>query len=577
MRVCIRSRLRQLDDATTSTSSRTRSGIQKNCRYDLDSRLRGNDEGNQKIGTRSTCSSVHLRGSDNVPRVRMRVLATFFPLGAMLILPFLLALTAGRPPDPAFEVVNLAGEVTDASVILQARVERADSMIGEVPGWGDVPGFEGWGRFEIARDSAFGEAEVTTWRRLTSENDFILRAHVTGLEPQTRYVYRVRAGRDTLQAATGRVASFVTLPAPDIAADVHFAMISCMNYEKFFGLGSMQTQTNPAAWARPATGEDVRLGFPAFDVLLERGPDFWIGNGDNVYYDSPTEQPERHARTREELRAKWHRQFAMPRLRRLADRAAAYWLKDDHDYRFNDADTTASDGRQPSHRLGVELFREQVPVVPPGYADTVTYRTVRAGRLVQLWFLEGRDYRSPNAMPDGPAKTLWGDEQEAWLKRTLLESDAPFKILVSPTPLVGPDDAYKRDNHTNPGGFRHEGRAFIDWLVAHDLAGETFVLNGDRHWQYHSIHPSGLEEFSAGAFVSQNAREGREPGDPESTDPEGLIDQPYIQTIPVGGFLDVRVRPEGIGGVPSILFAHYDERGELLYAARRYANGSIAE
>ena len=31
-------------------------------------------------------------------------------------------------------------------------------------------------------------------------------------------------------------------------------------------------------------------------------------------------------------------------------------------------------------------------------------------------------------MPDGPDKTMWGVEQRAWLERTLLESDATFKI-----------------------------------------------------------------------------------------------------------------------------------------------------
>ena len=57
-------------------------------------------------------------------------------------------------------------------------------------------------------------------------------------------------------------------------------------------------------------------------------------------------------------------------------------------------------------------------------------------------------------MPDGPTKTIWGAEQLAWLKSSLLESDATFKLLVSPTPMVGPDDLRKTDNHTNIGGFR---------------------------------------------------------------------------------------------------------------------------
>ena len=44
-------------------------------------------------------------------------------------------------------------------------------------------------------------------------------------------------------------------------------------------------------------------------------------------------------------------------------------------------------------------------------------------------------------MPDGPDKTIWGREQLAWLKESILASDAAFRVLISPTPIVGPDRA----------------------------------------------------------------------------------------------------------------------------------------
>ena len=45
-----------------------------------------------------------------------------------------------------------------------------------------------------------------------------------------------------------------------------------------------------------------------------------------------------------------------------------------------------------------------------------------------------------------------------------------------------------------------------------------------RHWQYHSVQPSGFEEFSCGAPNDENAIRGEKPGGPKSTDPEGLVD-----------------------------------------------------
>lgn len=465
-------------------------------------------------------------------------------------------------PVVPFTALNMAGEVTQTSVILQARLAAGSHEPGDTV----LAGVEAWGYFEVAADSSFRAPVRSAWLHATAQNDYHLKALVRGLEPGRRYYYRPHAGGDTAAVAPGPVAHFKTLPPLESTTPVSFVMLSCMHYERFHGLAAPQAPGG--AWAEPAVGEDRRLGYPAFEALLRLDPDFVISNGDNVYYD----HPETNQATRpDQLRARWHRQLAMPRMRSAVERLPFYFLKDDHDYRYDDADTTWT-GRLPAHGLGLATFREQVPVVDPGDPQARTYRTHRVNRSLQLWFLEGRDYRSPNAMPDGPEKTLWGEAQKAWLKRSLLESDAAFKIIVSPTPLVGPDDARKRDNHTNPDGFRHEGRSFVAWLEENDLVSpQVFVVNGDRHWQYHSVHPSGLEEFGSGAFVSQNARRGREPGDPNSTDPEGLIHQPYSQQVPNGGMLHVRVDPPAPAHGASILFSFYDQQGDLLYATRRYA------
>ncbi len=226
------------------------------------------------------------------------------------------------------------------------------------------------------------------------------------------------------------------------------------------------------------------------------------------------------------------------------------------------------------------MFLEQVPVVDPEAPNPLTYRTHRINRDLQIWLTEGRDYRSPNMMPSGPEKSLWGVEQRAWLERTLLESDATFKVLISPTPLIGPDDAeipirpfpgqdtVKRDNHSNPPGFMYERDAFFATLIDRGFLEDQnfYIITGDRHWQYHSIHPTGFEEFSTGALVDGNSRLGRHPGDPESTDPDALIEQPYTSTEPSGGFLHVTVSP---GVRPTATFRFYDERGVLLHTVEK--------
>jgi len=78
------------------------------------------------------------------------------------------------------------------------------------------------------------------------------------------------------------------------------------------------------------------------------------------------------ARTLAEMRRKWHEQARLPRLVKLLCRTAAYWSKDDHDFRFNDA--VLSGRRLPAADTGIDMFREQMP--PPE-----DVRAFRSGRF----------------------------------------------------------------------------------------------------------------------------------------------------------------------------------------------------
>ena len=210
------------------------------------------------------------------------------------------------------------------------------------------------------------------------------------------------------------------------------------------------------------------------------------------------------------------------------------------------------------------MFQEQPPVVDPAEREPVTYRTHRVSRDLQVWFVEGRDYRSPLDQPDGPRKTIWGAEQKAWLMKTLEESNATFKLLISSTPMVGPDSISKRGNHTRFDGYRHEGDEFFEWLAEAGITSEEFFIAcGDRHWQYHSIRPDGYEEFSSGALVDANAILGSFPGDANTMDPDGEIQQPFHSPEASGGFLIISVMPEGAAAHAE--FRSYDKTGKLLY------------
>jgi len=467
---------------------------------------------------------------------------------------------------------EMAGEVTQHTVILQARL----TVDGKVHLF-DVEGRPGIGAFALSTGRDFREAFRTRWMAASPDGDYIVKAEVTGLEPGTRYYYRLltRGGVED-EPEAGPTGTFTTLAAGGVEREVSFVVVTGMNAFAF-------------RFRSPA--ENKELGFPGLETIVSQDPDFLVATGDNVYYDTPYIG---RAKSREGMRGKWHRQFATPRFAAFFQRIPVYWQKDDHDYRYNDADPYGT--LEPSHELGVGVFLEQVPVAPPEDQEIVTYRTHRIGDLLQIWLLEGRDYRDSNIEPPGPDKTMWGAGQRDWLEKTLLASDAVFKILISPTPMIGPDDKLtgaqggilsrlvgsavigqegderKRDNHTNPLGFKDEAEAFFAWLGERGFLERNFyIVCGDRHWQYHSIRPDGFEEFSSGTLVDGNARLGRKPGDPMSTDPEALISQPYTQEEKSGGFLKVTVSPIKGEQPATLRFDFYDESGALLYQAEKAA------
>lgn len=446
---------------------------------------------------------------------------------------------------------EFAGEVTATSVLLQTRVTATTGLNAA----GDIDGAPGVVRFQFSTDSGFSDPQTTEWFTAEANDDFIVRAKLTGLKPETSYHYRALIGNDQKAIRVGPTRHFRTHPGIDRNNLVSFCVGSCMIYDRFVkGVNANKTPS-----ATPASERE--LGYPAFAAMTKLKPQFFIGTGDIVYYDYPRTQTEPAAQTLPELRKKWHEQFRFPRLVEFFGQTATYWSKDDHDFRFDDADLTGE--RLPESQIGIDLFREQLPIAPADDLDSPTYRTHRVSQHLQFWLTEGRDHRSPNKMADGPDKSLWGNEQREWLQRTLRESDATWKILISPTPMVGPDDATKTDNHTNLGGFRHEADSFFEWLNENEISG-FMTICGDRHWQFHSIHPSGVEEFCCGALNDENARGGRRPGDPRSTDPDGLIEQPFKYPKPTGGFLHIVSRENG-----SLRIEFRDDHGEQLYAVEK--------
>ena len=354
------------------------------------------------------------------------------------------------------------------------------------------------------------------WHPAEAKEDYTVHIPLDSLSPDTEYTIRLEGKAKEEGATTATAAgSFRTPPVDSVATPVLFTMSTCQYFWSY---------------------DDSVAGFKTYLSMAKLAPDFFVQTGDYVYYDKPGPL----ATTPEKARHKWHAINGWPSLVNFFRQTPTYLIKDDHDLLSNDSHPQTQDYGELSYAEGLVIWDENAPM------RELPYRTVRWGQDLQVWLLEGREYRSANQAPDGEGKTILGQQQKAWLTQTLNDSDATFKIVVSATPVVGPDRENKTDNHANVA-FQTEGTWLRNRLAQHK---NTYVINGDRHWQYVSQDSvTQLMEFGSGP-VSDSHVQGWEGG----KQPEHR----YLNLI--GGFLGVRVERES--GQPRLTFTHYNVNGE---------------
>jgi alkaline phosphatase D len=439
------------------------------------------------------------------------------------------ALAGEDRPLPSVRVFDSAsGEerpIRDNAMYSGVRVEVS---FPESTDWdsirGAAPGAAGESRILFRREGTEDWTE-TAWGKVDPSRDFTRTIRLTDLTPGTRYELIAEARPLGGDVASSRVEGrFRTAPAPADSSVVRFCVMTCQQYED----------------------RDRPDGFAIYPAMLGLGPDFFINTGDAVYYDhGPV-----HALTPALARYKWARMFGQGTLRAFHCQVGSYFMKDDHD--------TLTDDSRPGDRTGdftfeqgQQIFIEQTALPDP------PFRTARWGRHLQVWIMEGRDFRRPRDSESTEPPTIWGQAQIDWLEQTLAASDASFLILVTAQPIVGPDRVSKNDNYAN-AGFASEGGRVRRLLARYP---NLVVVSGDRHWQYVSVDPStGVEEWSVGS--ASDAHAGGWP------DNQWMPEHEFLRTGG-GGFLSgsVNVLPDG----PSMTLNLHDTAGTIVFSRERSA------
>ena len=313
-------------------------------------------------------------------------------------------------------------------------------------------------------------ALVTT----TPEHDFTVTVPVTGLTPDVLYTYDV-----------------LTIP---LSATPQQDQFTVAGRGQFKTPQAAQTRTHLRfAWSGDLGGQgfcrQAESGYPIFETLSRFSPHFFLFLGDTMYADdkcpSPPNAPGSDflAITLEDYWAKHRYQKESSSLQRFFAQVPVYAVWDDHEVQNN-----FSGPFEKQMPIGRQAFVDYWPIAKQSNDPTRLYRTTRWGKDAEFFLLDTRQYRSRNADPDGPKKTMLGEQQLTWLREGLTASNATWKFIVTSVPLSNP----KGGTTANPGtdswsrttdgtGFGTELQAIMNTILDHHIR-NVIWLAGDVHY-----------------------------------------------------------------------------------------------
>ena len=323
---------------------------------------------------------------------------------------------AGQPRAQAPQVTHgvAVGDVTATQAVIWAR-SGSESVL----------------RVRLQAEQAKGGHTVQRETAVTAAHDFTGKILVDGLTPNTSYRYTVSFSGGP--ADEGR---FRTAPANTSPKALRFA------------------------WSGDLGGgmcRDRQEGYPIFQALNRLPLDFFLALGDMIYADFtcdpiglygnaqvPGDFPP--ASDLPSYWAHWRYNREDPGYRQLLAHLPYYAIWDDHEVSNDFGPLHVAPGPtkesldKPLLALGLAAFLDYNPIAERPDTPKRLYRSFRWGKHVDLIILDTRQYRDANFAPDDPKtpKSMLGREQLTWLKSTLEQSDATWKVIVSSVPMSVP-------------------------------------------------------------------------------------------------------------------------------------------
>lgn len=331
--------------------------------------------------------------------------------------------------------------------------------------------------------------------QVDAENDYTGKVRLSELQSYTRYYYRIWASEETSTASqppqNAITGQFLTAPKKNEDVPVSFTWSA----DTYFGLDHTPPYQIPMS-------------------MQEFGPDFFMFLGDTVYADRKTAAvPNPPSDSLSDFRAKYKElKHDATNLNNFFQTTSVYTIWDDHEVTNDFAGCC-----EPLMPIGRQAFMEYWPIDEhpsvTGADPHRMYRSFRWGKNLELFILDTRQYRDKDSYPDGPTKTMLGEEQVRWLKRSVKNSNATFKAIVTTIPLITAGPAFGLDTWTDGQeevwGFENELLDIVEYFQTQGIR-NIIWLSADRHYaQVSALDPDedGTPEFHdvqvgpIGAFV----------------------------------------------------------------------------
>lgn len=383
-----------------------------------------------------------------------------------------------------------SGDVSHNSATIWARVDKQSTMNLM---YDDNPAF-------------LHPFSKTKW--VDSTTYFAGKIRIEGLKADTKYFYKVWFSQIGNNKANSSAIEGTFRTAPNLTSSSNstsFILGADIGGQKFC--------------------RDINNGYLIFEKMKSLSPDFYIQNGDMIYAtnDCPKERPDGSqnlpgsfsgiaepkvdwnnlTQVQDIYLQHWVYNRADRHLQSFLGNTSMYMQWDDHEvindfgsqWSYLNSQNRNRTGYQNLVQAGTEAFFNFSPIERNQQEPNRIYRLFHWGKDLDVIILDARSYRSRNDLPDNEEsnKTMLGSAQLSWLKESLVNSNATWKIVSSDVPMSIPTGAnaskFGRDgwadgtdrDFSSRTGFERELSNLMRFIDDNNIKNVVFVT-ADAHF-----------------------------------------------------------------------------------------------